>query len=98
MMANNEHLTLEGLNKIIALKYFLNKGLSDKLKQAFGLLVPFVLVKSRPLVQAPKIFNPYWIAGFTSGDGCFYISIYKSSTKLGEAVRLMFTITQHSRD
>ena len=97
MMANNEHLTLEGLNKIIALKYFLNKGLSDKLKQAFS-DVPFVLVKSRPLVQPPKIFNPYWIAGFTSGDGCFYISIYKSSTKLGEAVRLMFTIIQDSRD
>lgn len=82
---------------MIALKYFLNKGLSDKLKQAFS-DIPFVIVKSRPLVQAPKIFNPYWIAGFTSGDGCFYISIYKSSTKLAEAVRLMFTITQHSRD
>lgn len=96
-MTNNEHLTAEGLNRIVALKYFLNKGLSDNLKKAF-FDVPLALVEPRRLVQAPKIFNPYWIAGFTTGDGCFFISIFKSSTKLGEAVRLMFTITQHSRD
>lgn len=97
LMANIEHLTTEGLNNIIALKFFFNKGLSDKLKKAFT-DIPFDLVKPRQLVQAPKIFNPYWIAGFTSGEGCFFISTYKSSTKLGEAVRLMFTITQHSRE
>jgi hypothetical protein len=43
--------------------------------------------------------NPFWLTGFTEGEGCFYISIYKSSrSKLGFAVQLVFKITQHSRD
>jgi hypothetical protein len=39
------------------------------------------------------------LAGFSSGEGCFYIKITKSkTTKLGETVQLNFNITQHSRD
>nr|YP_010218686.1 LAGLIDADG endonuclease [Morchella brunnea]UBU98531.1 LAGLIDADG endonuclease [Morchella brunnea] len=39
------------------------------------------------------------MAGFTSGEGCFFVSIYNSSTcKSGEAVMLKFQIAQHSRD
>ena len=38
------------------------------------------------------------MGGFTSGEGCFVISIYKSKTKLGEAVQLIFQLTQHERD
>ena len=34
-----------------------------------------------------------------SGDGCFYVSIYKSlTTKTGIAVALRIVITQHKRD
>ena len=33
-----------------------------------------------------------------SGEGCFLINIYKSKTKLGEAVQLVFKLTQHIRD
>ena len=39
-----------------------------------------------------------WIAGFTSGEGCFLIIIFKSKTKQGEAVKLIYQLTQHSRD
>ena len=42
--------------------------------------------------------NPDWLAGFTSGEGCFYIKIVKSNTKLGEAVSLTFQLTQHLRE
>lgn len=39
------------------------------------------------------------MAGFASGEGCFYIKIGKSkTTRLGEAVQLNFNISQHSRD
>jgi hypothetical protein len=44
------------------------------------------------------IKNPNWLVGFTSGEGCYHVSIFKSLTKLGEAVRLNFAITQHYRD
>ena len=42
--------------------------------------------------------EPRWLAGFTDAEGCFLINIYKSHTKLGEAVQLIFKITQHERD
>ena len=42
--------------------------------------------------------DPRWLAGFTYAEGCFLINIYKSHTKLGEAVQLIFKITQHERD
>jgi len=38
------------------------------------------------------------LAGFTSGEGCFLINNFKARTKIGEAVKLVFVITQHSRD
>lgn len=39
-----------------------------------------------------------WLAGFTSGEGCFLVAEFKSTTKLGITPRLRFQITQHSRD
>lgn len=39
------------------------------------------------------------MAGFITGEGCFFIDIYKSKTnKIGSAVRLKFLIGQHVRD
>jgi hypothetical protein len=35
MIKNKEHLTLEGLTKIVAIKASINKGLPDVLKEAF---------------------------------------------------------------
>ena len=44
--------------------------------------VPITL-PSLPLITISNI-NPYWLAGFTSGDGCFSVSVIKSKAKLGE--------------
>jgi hypothetical protein len=39
------------------------------------------------------------MAGFTYGEGCFFINIQKSKThKIGYVVALHFIITQDSRD
>jgi hypothetical protein len=38
------------------------------------------------------------VAGFTTGEGSFFIKIYPSKTKLGEAVLLQFQLVQHIRD
>ena len=38
------------------------------------------------------------VAGFTSAEGCFLIRIYKAKTKIGEAAKLVFQLTQHARD
>ena len=94
IMRRQEHLTQEGLLKILAIKASMNRGLSEKVKLDFPDVVPVV----RPLVKNQKIQDPYWLSGFTSAEGCFYILITKSTTKIGIRVLLVFQITQHTRD
>ena len=94
IMIRKEHLTEDGLRKIVAIKAAMNLGLSEKLELAFPDLVPV----GRPQVENSKIIDPQWLARFTSGEGCFFLKIYKSNTKLGESVQLEFQLTQHIRD
>ena len=95
LMLRGERLTPEGLRKIIAIRAAMNLGLSEKLRAAFPDVAPVV----RPLVENAKIPDPNWLAGFTSGEGCFIICITASQTTMtGYAVHLKFQVTQHSRD
>jgi len=55
MLLNKEHLTQEGLDKVMSIKASLNKGLSPKEKVAFPNIVP---VERPLLVESPEI-NPY---------------------------------------
>lgn len=94
LVSNKEHLTREGLEKIVAIKASINRGLPNKLLEAFPNVTPW----PRDLVTNKKILDPNWLAGFVSAEGSFGISIFKSNTKSGFAVKLIFTITQHVRD
>ena len=94
LMLKKEHLTNEGLLKIVAIKASMNLGLSDYLKVAFPNIIP----QERPLVETKTIDNPDWLAGFTSAEGCFMIKIKASQTITGYAVQLEFQVTQHMRD
>ena len=71
IIQRKEHLTREGLDKVIALKANLNLGLSDELKAAFPNIIPV----KRPLTINQVVPDPNWVAGFTSGEGCFYVVI-----------------------
>ena len=51
LMNNKEHLTYEGLNKIVSIKASINKGISDELKVAFPQCIPVM----RPIKVNPKI-------------------------------------------
>lgn len=58
-----------------------------------------IVSQERTEVALPEVINPYWFAGFTSGDGSFSVEILKSSShKIGHQVILKFLITQHNRD
>lgn len=95
MISQKKHLTIEGLQLIVDLKAALNKGLSDNLKLAF----PNAIFATRPLFPDSSLLDPQWIAGFTTGEGCFYIDVFKSTTtKTGFQVRSRFILTQHVRD
>jgi hypothetical protein len=49
-----EHLTMEGLKKLISIKASMNKGLTDALKEAF----PDIILVARPLIRNQTIPDP----------------------------------------
>lgn len=53
-----EHLTFEGLQKIVAIRATLNRGLSDELKAAFPETAAAVSL-IRPIIPMQKISDPY---------------------------------------
>jgi hypothetical protein len=55
LMNSKEHLTPEGLNKIVGIKTFMNKGISDSLKLAF----PGVSPVRRPVFINQGLVDPY---------------------------------------
>lgn len=99
ILENKSHLTTEGLTKLVYLKNLLNKGLSEKMKEAFNFNTeesnynynfkfPFHIFKGIP--------SPMWVAGFTSGDGSFFIKYFKSGESYSTG--LNFSITLHIKD
>jgi hypothetical protein len=97
---NKKHLTIEGLHKLISIRASLNKGLPPRLKLAF----PSINSVVRPELPNTYLFSndsniKNWIAGFVSGEGCFFIHTSKSKThKLGISVALNFILVQNIRD
>jgi hypothetical protein len=90
-----QHLTQEGLEKIVALKCNLNKGLSDDLMKAFPNIVPTVI----PPYKFKGIPNPFWISAFVSGNSTFNISLEKNNNnKIGHRVQLIFSTCLNIRD
>jgi hypothetical protein len=55
MINRGEHLTSEGLRKIVAIRASINNGLSDTLKSAFPDIIPF----PRPIVSLMPILDPH---------------------------------------
>lgn len=78
IVKKREHLTDEGLIKILELKSFLNLGLSEKLKEAFPNIIPV----NRPEYIFKGIPDPYWVSGFINGDGSFYLQFRDRFTKV----------------
>jgi hypothetical protein len=96
IMQRKEHLTAEGLQKIVNIRASLNRGLTPLLLETF----PNTVALARPLLPPLSVkLDSQWVAGFTSGDGCFKISIRESKLhKTGSRVTLLFVVTQHIRD
>lgn len=86
---DKEHLTEQGIHRILSFKASMGKGLSTTLKDLF----PNLLKITRPPVINQVIKSPFWLAGFIDGEGCFYLKV----TKLNK-VHINFSVSQHSRD
>ena len=94
MMEQGEHLKVERLQAIVNIRASLNLGLSELLKSAF----PYTIPVPRPQHLLPEIPHPEWMAGFTTGEGCFFVKILKGRNKFGFGVQIVFQVTQHIRD
>lgn len=93
LLIKREHLTSEGLRKIISIKASINNGLSEQLKIAFPDNIPV----QRPINYKISICNSQWLAGFTSGEGSFGVKI-RNPKGNSFIVELIFQINQHTRD
>lgn len=97
MKKNKEHLTPEGIDKIINIRTSMNRGLTPTLIVAFPNCVPV----PRLVVKDSVIPEPQWFAGFASGEGSFSISILNDLNKKDKNrnyVQLKFSISQNERD
>lgn len=95
LIEEKQHLTKEGLLKLVGIKASLNWGLSEKFMQSFPNIIP----AERPEVKHSEIKDIQWLIGFVEGEGCFLVTIQDSKQKKKTSdIALRFTITQHNRD
>ena len=93
---HKEHLTEEGLLKLVGLKSSLNWGLSEKLVNAFPKVVP--VNKTEYIFKS--IPDPFWVAGFASADGSFHVITSTTEAHTGDIgkVILRFSINLNIRE
>jgi len=97
LIINRSHLTKEGLLEIIGLKSNLNKGLPVKLKEAFP-NIKYEGLPSRGDYKILAIPNPFWISGFSSGEGSFQVLSRNSTSLRTNDFFTRFSIHLHIRD
>ena len=86
----------ENLNELVSIRASMNWGLRKGLKEAYSNIIPV----ERPEVNyTDMIYNPHWLVGFVSGDGCFFVGISACETTITKfQVRLRYIVSQHKRD
>jgi hypothetical protein len=95
LIAKKVHLTEEGIKQIVNYRASMNKGLSDLQKSKFINYSPV----ARQIIDYDEIPNPFWLAGFASGEGCFLVNMIESNRNtIGQVIQLIFKISQHHRD
>ena len=95
LIEKGEHNYLPGLLKIFSLRAILNKGLPDIIKTEY----PDIIPANVPEFNLSPNLNPYWLSGFITAEGCFFISIYSSEDRKVEfAISLVFSLSQHIKD
>ena len=66
LIEQKEHLTLEGLRKIFAIKASINRGISELKYEylAADCLPAYIIPVNKPQVTNKTIYDPNWLAGF----------------------------------
>ena len=96
LIINKSHLT--DLQSLVNIRASMNKGLPERLALEFPKTNPVIIPEFISIQN--KLFDMnYWIAGFVTGEGCFFVKTSQSKThKLGLSVGLNFIVVQNIRD
>lgn len=95
LVKERKHHTDKGLQEVVNIRASLNKGLTEILSANFPDTIPV----TKPLSRVSDSLNSNWLLGFIEGEGCFFVSLSKSSLNLTKFyTSLLFKITQHKRD
>ena len=89
VIKSKEHLTLKGIEKISKFKSALNKGLPEHLKKIF----PGTMERPKFVVSTEPL-SPYWVSGFSEGDGSFFVSISDKTKQ----IRMFYSIKLNNRE
>uniref|UniRef100_UPI0022FD80B7 hypothetical protein n=1 Tax=Drechslerella dactyloides TaxID=74499 RepID=UPI0022FD80B7 len=92
-ISSKAHLIEVGFDEILAIKASINKDFSQEFSKNYPNIVP---IEKLPII--PINITPGWFSGFTSGEGCFNVNVYKNISKAGFKTALRFKINQHVRD
>lgn len=106
-LLNNKQFSDRGIMKIVKLKSLLNwdASQSERLEEESASLGTNYRLDN--LGEASLLRVDYdlrnitcdWLSGFISGDGCFFVNIYKvKDCSTGYAVKLSISVTQHLKD
>lgn len=88
LISKKKHIN--NLTKIINIYASINRGTSKLVLASFPNIKP--VTKTIPIL--PQTLNPWWVSGFTAGDGGFFIGIRPKTNQ----IYFRFSITQHSKD
>lgn len=92
---------------MVSIKASINLGLSGELKEAFPafkLIDPSSCHGGRDAtkglidIKQGKSINPYWVAGFTEAEGCFFVVIQNNKFKAEYQVKVGYQVSQHLKD
>jgi len=93
LMNNGEHLSKEGIVKILSYAGPMNKGLSEKFHTEY----PGISLAQLPVVESPQSLDPNWLVGFTDAEGCFFVNAANRKDN-SLSIHLKFELVQNIRD
>lgn len=94
MLYYKEHLSEQGLLKIMSIKAIMNKRNTKIFKDVE--LLPIEM----PVLASAKVsdITPEWITGFTDAEGCFLLHVRFIPSRNRWQASARFSLVQHSRD
>lgn len=102
LLVNKEHLTQNGLEKIVYNKKFMHNKISNQLLKAFPNILFLkpprrknVIYSNTETKDNNSLLDPNWISGFIEGDGSFYIILNEKKNMYISEFQYIFIVRKN---